>query len=79
MPARPGDRAEARAHDGDGRALDWLTALWDIACKSRRWDERENRRLNTGSIAFYAFPQYLVDMIVERTGGRPVAARRFGG
>jgi hypothetical protein len=46
--------------------------LWDIACKSRRWDERENRRLNTGSIAFYAFPQYLVDMIVERTGGRPI-------
>ena len=56
----------------EDRALDWLTALWDIACKSRRWDERENRRLNTGSIAFYAFPQYLVDMIVERTGGRPV-------
>jgi hypothetical protein len=54
------------------RALDWLTALWDIACKSRRWDQRENRRLNTGSIAFYAFPQYLVDMIVERTGGRPI-------
>jgi hypothetical protein len=57
----------------EDRALDWLTALWDIACKCRRWDERENRRLNTGSIAFYAFPQYLVDMIVERTGGRPVA------
>ena len=52
--------------------MDWLTALWDIACKSRRWDQRENRRLNTGSIAFYAFPQYLVDMIVERTGGRPI-------
>ena len=28
--------------------------------------------MNTGSIAFYAFPQYLVDMIVERTGGRPI-------
>jgi hypothetical protein len=28
--------------------------------------------LNTGSIAFYAFPQYLVDTIVERTGGRPI-------
>ena len=56
----------------EGHALDWLTALWDIACKSRRWDQRENRRLNTGSIAFYAFPQYLVDMIVERTGGRPI-------
>jgi hypothetical protein len=26
----------------------------------------------TGSIAFHAFPQYLVDMIVERTGGRPI-------
>src|SRR6266581_51437 len=56
----------------EGHALDWLTALWDIACKSRRWDQRENRRLNTGSIAFYTFPQYLVDMIVERTGGRPI-------
>jgi hypothetical protein len=56
----------------EDRALDWLTALWDIACKSRRWDQRENRRLNTGSIAFYTFPQYLVDMIVERTGGRPI-------
>jgi hypothetical protein len=28
--------------------------------------------LNTGSIAFYAFPQYLVDMTVKRTGGRPI-------
>jgi tetratricopeptide (TPR) repeat protein len=56
----------------EDRATDWLTALWDIACKSRRWDERENRRLNTGSIAFYAFPQQLVDLVVERTGGRPI-------
>jgi hypothetical protein len=46
--------------------------LWDIACKSRRWDERENRRLNTGSIVFYAFPQQVVDLVVERTGGRPI-------
>jgi hypothetical protein len=61
-----------RAERREDRALDWLTALWDVACKSRRWDQRENRRLNTGSIAFYTFPQYLVDMIVERTGGRPI-------
>ncbi|MBZ5729235.1 MAG: hypothetical protein LAP87_30210 [Acidobacteriia bacterium] len=54
------------------RATDWLTALWDIACNSRRWDERENRRLNTGSIVFYAFPQQVVDLVVERTGGRPI-------
>ena len=56
----------------EDRALDWLTALWDVACKSRRWDQRENRRWDTGSIAFYTFPQYLVDIIVERTGGRPI-------
>jgi hypothetical protein len=56
----------------EDRATDWLTALWDIACKSRRWDERENRRLNTGSIVFYAFPQQVVDLVVERTGGRPI-------
>lgn len=56
----------------ENRAADWLTALWDIACKSRRWDQKENRRLNTGSIVFYAFPQQMVDMIVDRTGGRPI-------
>src|SRR5262249_48678654 len=56
----------------EDRALDWLTALWDIACKRGRWGEGGNRRLKTGSIAFYAFPQYLVDMIVDRTGGRPI-------
>jgi hypothetical protein len=56
----------------EDRALDWQTALWDVACKSRRWDQRENRRLNTGSIAFYTFPRHRIDMIVERTGGRPI-------
>lgn len=71
LPTTPTDRIGEPARKED-RATDWLTALWDIACKSRRWDEPENRRLNTGSIVFYAFPQQVVDLVVERTGGRPI-------
>ena len=56
----------------EGRALDWLTALWDYCCRSRRQDNAANRPASSGSIAFYAFPQQLVDQIVDRTGGRPI-------
>jgi hypothetical protein len=52
------------------RALDWLTALWDHCSRSRRPDS--NRPSGLGSIVFYAFPQQLVDQIVEKTGGRPI-------
>ena len=44
-------------------AFDWLAALYAITCKGSR---------STGSIVFYAFPQELVNMIAERTGGRRV-------
>src|ERR1039458_2304380 len=44
-------------------AYDWLAALYAITCKGSK---------STGSIVFYAFPQDLVNMIAERTGGRPV-------
>ena len=44
-------------------AFDWLAALYAITCKGSK---------STGSIVFYAFPQELVNMIAERTGGRPV-------
>jgi hypothetical protein len=42
--------------------MGWLAALHAIASKGR----------GGGSIVFYAFPQELVNKIVERTGGRPV-------
>jgi hypothetical protein len=44
-------------------ACDWLAALYAITCKGSK---------STGSIVFYAFPQELVNMIAERTGGRQV-------
>jgi hypothetical protein len=40
----------------------YLQALYEIVCRGK----------GQGSIVFYAFPQELVDQIVERTGGRPV-------
>ena len=42
--------------------LGWLQALYEIVCRGK----------GQGSIVFYAFPQELVDQIVERTGGRPI-------
>ena len=54
----------------ENRALDWLTALWDHCSRSRHPDS--NRPATLGSIVFYAFPQQLVDQIVEKTGGRPI-------
>src|SRR5215468_7545128 len=44
-------------------ACEWLAALYAITCKGSK---------STGSIVFYAFPQELVNMIAERTGGRQV-------
>jgi len=44
-------------------ACDWLAALYAITCKGSK---------STGSIVFYAFPQELVNMIADRTGGRQV-------
>jgi hypothetical protein len=40
----------------------YLQALHEIACRGK----------GTGSIVFYAFPQELVNQIIDRTGGRPV-------
>ncbi|MBV9081300.1 MAG: hypothetical protein JOZ62_01390 [Acidobacteriaceae bacterium] len=52
------------------RELDWLTAIWDYCSKSRRPDA--SRPASSGSLPFYAFPQLVVDQVVERTGGRPI-------
>lgn len=49
----------------EDRALDWLAALYAVACKGT----------GNGSIVFYAFPQRIVDLIVQRTGGRPAMVR----
>jgi hypothetical protein len=46
----------------NGNRLGYLQALHEIACRGK----------GTGSIVFYAFPQELVNQVVERTGGRPV-------
>jgi len=43
----------------------WLQALHARACRGNEH--------STGSIIFYAFPQELVNQIVARTGGRPIA------
>ncbi len=42
--------------------LGWLQALYEIVCRGK----------GQGSIVFYAFPQEVVDQVVERTGGRPI-------
>jgi hypothetical protein len=68
-----------------GRELDWLTAIWDLCSRTRRPDptrtgeaqdstakKDKNRQSSSGSLPFYAFPQLVVDQIVERTGGRPI-------
>jgi hypothetical protein len=46
----------------NGSRTAYLQALHEIACRGK----------GRGSIVFYAFPQELVNQIVERTGGRPI-------
>jgi len=46
----------------NGNASAYCAALHMIACKGR----------GTGSIVFYAFPQEVVNRIVDRTGSRPI-------
>lgn len=53
------------AQSKEERAIDWLSALYASAC----------RGTGNGSIVFYAFPQQIVNLIVERTGGRPLTVR----
>jgi hypothetical protein len=55
----------------NGNRLAYLSALHAIACKRATTCEGKDRQ-GTGSIVFYAFPQELVNKIVERTGGRPI-------
>jgi len=56
-------RKWAERKTGDRRS--WLQALHSKVCQGQ----------GIGSIVFYAFPQELVDGIVERTGGRPIMVR----
>jgi hypothetical protein len=59
------------AQEKNGKRLAYLSALHAIACKSATaWQGKD--RQGTGSIVFYAFPQDVVNKIVERTGGRPI-------
>jgi hypothetical protein len=79
-------RAALRFYEREQSRQEMKTAI----CLVRKWAERkqENRRgwhqalhskvcqgQGIGSIVFYAFPQELVDGIVERTGGRPIMVR----
>jgi len=56
----------------NGTQLAYLSALHAIATK-RAMACQDQKRLGTGSIVFYAFPQQVVNKVVERTGGRPIA------
>jgi len=59
------------AQEKNGNRLAYLSALHAIACKNATaWQGHD--RQGTGSIVFYAFPQEVVNKIVERTGGRPI-------
>ena len=58
------------AQNKNGNRLAYLSALHAIACKSAAASRQD--RQGTGSIVFYAFPQELVNKIVERTGGRQI-------
>lgn len=59
------------AQEKNGNRLAYLSALHAIACKRASACPGKDRQ-GTGSIVFYAFPQEVVDKIVERTGGRPI-------
>jgi hypothetical protein len=59
------------AQEKNGYRLAYLSALHAIACKNAATSQDKDRQ-GTGSIVFYAFPQELVNKIVERTGGRPI-------
>jgi hypothetical protein len=59
------------AQEKNDNRLAYLSALHAIACKNAvAWQGQD--RQGTGSIVFYAFPQEVVNKIVERTGGRPI-------
>jgi hypothetical protein len=59
------------AQNKNGNRLAYLSALHAIACKNAAASQDKDRQ-GTGSIVFYAFPQELVNKIVERTGGRQI-------
>jgi hypothetical protein len=59
------------AEQKNGNRLSYLTALHAIACKTAAACQNKDRQ-GTGSIVFYAFPQEIVNKMVERTGGRPI-------
>jgi hypothetical protein len=59
------------AEQKNGNRLSYLAALHAIACKTAAACQNKDRQ-GTGSIVFYAFPQEIVNKMVERTGGRPI-------
>jgi len=56
----------------NGDRLAYLSALHAYASRPTRQGKEQKGWSSTGSIVFYAFPQEIVNKIVERTGGRQV-------
>jgi hypothetical protein len=56
----------------NGDRLAYLSALHAYASRPTRQGREQKGWSSTGSIVFYAFPQEIVNKIVERTGGRQV-------
>jgi hypothetical protein len=56
----------------NGDRMAFLSALHAYASRPRRQGQEQKEWKNTGSIVFYAFPQEIVNKIVERTGGRQI-------
>src|SRR5258708_37996860 len=56
----------------NGHRLAYLSALHAYASRSTRQSKEKKGWNSTGSIVFYAFPQEIVNEIVERTDGRNV-------
>jgi len=50
----------------------WCLALHTLVCRPRQSEESQGRPGPSGSIVFLAFPEELVRMSAERTGGRVV-------
>lgn len=50
----------------------WCQAMHTLVCRPRQSDEADGRPGPSGSIVFLAFPEELVTMQAERTGGRAV-------
>lgn len=69
------DHVRIWAQGKNGTRLAYLSALHAIVCRDRKPDLDHEFVPGTGSIAFYAFPQEVVNQIAERTGGKPITVQ----